>query len=116
VVGGNATSAHAILKLAGAENVAANVAGFRPLATEAIVELAPEAIVAMRRGGGNDAHAIDQLFALKGIESTPAGAARRLILMDGLYLLGFGPRAPAAARDLMQQLYPGLAGKPAGGG
>ena len=30
--------------------------------------------------------------------------------MDGLYLLGFGPRAPAAARDLMSKLYPELAG------
>ena len=30
--------------------------------------------------------------------------------MDGLYLLGFGPRAPAAARELMANLYPDLAG------
>jgi iron complex transport system substrate-binding protein len=29
-------------------------------------------------------------------------------MMDGLYLLGFGPRAPAAARELMQTLYPEL--------
>jgi iron complex transport system substrate-binding protein len=26
--------------------------------------------------------------------------------MDGLYLLGFGPRTPDAARDLMAALYP----------
>ena len=26
--------------------------------------------------------------------------------MDGLYLLGFGPRTPNAARDLMAELYP----------
>jgi iron complex transport system substrate-binding protein len=29
--------------------------------------------------------------------------------MDGLYLLGFGPRSASAARDLMKQLYPSLA-------
>ena len=34
-------------------------------------------------------------------------------MMDGLYLLGFGPRAPAAARELMGQLYPDLGGEPA---
>jgi iron complex transport system substrate-binding protein len=28
--------------------------------------------------------------------------------MDGLYLLGFGPRTAAAARDLAQKLYPDL--------
>jgi len=51
-VGGSNTSAHAILKLAGAENVAQQVNGFRPLPDEAIVELAPEVIVAMRRSSG----------------------------------------------------------------
>jgi iron complex transport system substrate-binding protein len=28
--------------------------------------------------------------------------------MDGLYLLGFGPRTAAAARDLAVSLYPSL--------
>ncbi len=27
--------------------------------------------------------------------------------MDGVYLLGFGPRMPDAARDLAAALYPG---------
>ena len=68
----------------------------------------------MRRSSSTDAHDLDQLFALKGVQSTPAGAAKRIIMMDGLYLLGFGPRAPAAARDLMGNLYPELAGAGAG--
>jgi iron complex transport system substrate-binding protein len=111
VVGGQGTSADAILKLAGAQNVATGVNGFRPVPNEAIVELAPEAIVAMPPTGGTDAHNVaEQIFSLKGIESTPAGANRRLVVMDGLYLLGFGPRAPAAARELMLKLYPDLAG------
>jgi len=62
------------------------------------------------------AHDIEQLFSVKGIESTPAGANRRLVVMDGLYLLGFGPRAPAAARDLLGKLYPDLADAGAGAG
>jgi iron complex transport system substrate-binding protein len=107
-VGGQDTSADAILKLAGAENAAAAVNGFRPLPDEAIVEMAPDVIIAMRRSSGNDAHDLSQLFALKGVQSTPAGASRRIVMMDGLYLLGFGPRAPAAARELMQTLYPEL--------
>jgi iron complex transport system substrate-binding protein len=110
-VGGQGTSADAILRLAGAENAAATVTGFRPLPNEALVELAPEVIVAMRRSGSNDAHDVEQqIFALKGLELTPAGANKRLVVMDGLYLLGFGPRAPSAARELMGQLYPDLAG------
>ncbi|HEU4378078.1 MAG TPA: ABC transporter substrate-binding protein [Hyphomicrobiaceae bacterium] len=113
-VGGQGTSAHAILELAGATNTAAAVAGFKPLTDEAIIELAPEVIITMRRSSGNDGHDTNQLLTMKGVQSTPAGAANRLVVMDGLYLLSFGPRAPRAALDLMRQIYPELGGEPAG--
>ena len=115
MVGGQNTSADAILELAGAENVATAVNGFRPLPDEAIVELAPDVIVAMRRSSGSDAHDIDAAASRsRASQSTPAGANKRIVTMDGLYLLGFGPRAPAAARELMGQFYPDLAGGDAG--
>jgi iron complex transport system substrate-binding protein len=110
MIGGRDTSAHAILELAGAHNVAAGVSGFRPVGDEAILELAPEVIVGMRRVSDAAAHDLSQLFAMKGVQATPAGAARRLIVMDGSYLLAFGPRAPDAARDLMRAVYPELHG------
>jgi iron complex transport system substrate-binding protein len=111
MVGGQNTSADAILKLAGAINVAAAVTGFRPVPDEAVVEMAPDVIVSMRRSSSQDAHDLSQLLMLKGVQSTPAGAAKRIVTMDGLYLLGFGPRAPAAARDLMATFYPDIAAK-----
>ncbi len=111
LVGGQNTSADAILKLAGAKNVADNVTGFRPLPDEAIVALAPDVIVAMRRSSDKDGHDLSQLSSLKGVQSTPASIAKRIILVDGLYTLGFGPRAPAAARDLMARIYPDVIGK-----
>ena len=106
MVGGQNTSADAILKLAGAKNVADDVTGFRPLPDEAIVALAPDVIVAMRRSSDKDGHDLSQLSGMKGVQSTPAGVAKRIIMVDGLYTLGFGPRAPAAARDLMAKFYP----------
>ena len=111
MVGGQNTSADAILKLAGAKNVADDVTGFRPLPDEAILALAPDVIVAMRRSSDKDGHDLSQLSGLKGVQSTPAGAAKRIIVVDGLYTLGFGPRAPAAARDLMAKFYPDVIGK-----
>lgn len=110
MVGGQHTSADAILKLAGAKNVADDVTGFRPLPDEAIVALAPDVIVAMRRSSDKDGHDLSQLSSLKGVQSTPAGMAKRIIVVDGLYTLGFGPRAPAAARDLMAKFYPDVIG------
>jgi iron complex transport system substrate-binding protein len=111
MVGGKNTSADAILTLAGAKNVANDVNGFRPLPDEAIVALAPDVIVVMRRSSDKDGHDLSQLSALKGVQSTPAGSAKRIIVVDGLYTLGFGPRAPAAARDLMARFYPDVIGK-----
>lgn len=111
MVGGQNTSADAILKLAGAKNVVDDVTGFRPLPDEAIVALAPDVIVAMRRSSDKDGHDLSQLSGLKGVQSTPAGIAKRIIMVDGLYTLGFGPRAPAAARDLMAKFYPDVIGK-----
>jgi iron complex transport system substrate-binding protein len=108
MVGGKSTSAEAVLELAGARNVAAGISGFRPVGDEAVFEMAPEVIVGMRRTGDNDTHDLSQLLDLKGVQATPAGAAKRIVFMDGAYLLQFGPRVPEAARDLMRALYPEL--------
>jgi len=47
----------------------------------------------------------DQVFGIPSLSATPAAKTRSLIAMDGLYLLGFGPRTPDAAGDLMTALY-----------
>jgi iron complex transport system substrate-binding protein len=106
-VGGATTSADAIMRLAGAENAAASVNGYKPLVEEAAMELAPDAIVTMRHA--RSMARAEQILAIKGLQSSPAGQHNRIIEMDGLYLLGFGPRSASAARDLMKQLYPSLA-------
>jgi iron complex transport system substrate-binding protein len=112
IVGGRGTQADAIFRLAGAENAAAQIDGYKPLADEAAIELAPDVIVAMSSPiPGNDAR---KMLELPVFRSTPAAINNRLVEMDGNYLLNFGPRAAQAARDLMQALYPAL-GKSAQG-
>jgi iron complex transport system substrate-binding protein len=49
---------------------------------------------------------IDGLLAQPGLAATPAGKARRVIAMDDLFLLGFGPRTADAALALLDQLHP----------
>lgn len=105
MVGGSHSSADAILKLAGAENAATAVNGYKPLSDEALVEIRPDAIVSMSRAGNHDT---SQIASIKGLSASPAVKNKRIIQMDGLYLLGFGPRAAAAALDLMRRLYPQL--------
>ena len=111
-VAGGHTSADAVIKLAGAENAAGGIEGYKPLVEEAATELAPDAIVTMRHSSST--FTSDQMLSVKGLQASPAGQNKRVIEMDGLYLLSFGPRSAHAARDLMAALYPGLTERRAG--
>jgi iron complex transport system substrate-binding protein len=54
---------------------------------------------------GLDAVGGDQaLWRNPGLQLTPAARNRRLVAFDSLYLLGFGPRLPQAARELALRL------------
>lgn len=103
MVGGTGTSADAIIRLAGAENAVTGLEGYKPLSPEAAIEAAPDVILTMNRSveasGGEEA-----LLALPDIALTPAGQNQALISMEGLFLLGFGPRTPEAARTLATAL------------
>ncbi|WP_342361445.1 heme/hemin ABC transporter substrate-binding protein [Terrarubrum flagellatum] len=100
---GRNTSADAIMKLAGATNVFNAFDGYKPVTDEAITAAAPDFILAMDRAG--QTFSADQIFALPSFATTPAAKTKSFAAMDGLYLLGFGPRTPDAARDLMQAIY-----------
>jgi iron complex transport system substrate-binding protein len=102
IVGGGDTSADMMLRLAGASNAASSLKGFKPISDESILAMNPEAIVLMGRSSAGSLK--DEVLAVPGIAATRAGRDRRVIEMDGLYLLGFGPRAAAAATDLMKAL------------
>ena len=46
-------------------------------------------------------------LAIPALAQTPAGRNGALVMMDGLKLLGFGPRTGAAAVELHALIYPG---------
>jgi len=100
--GGN-TAAAGILALAGLENAVTGFEGYRLLTDEAVAAAAPDAIVMMNRDGD---HALSdaQILAHPALGITPAARAMRVVRMDGLFLLGFGPRTPDAALALMEAL------------
>lgn len=106
MVAGQGTSAEGILGLAGAENAARGFYGFKVVTDEAVVSAAPDVVLMMRRGQ----HSIDaaELFSHPAFRGTPAAKENRLVVMDGQYLLGFGPRTPNAARDLAVRLHPSI--------
>lgn len=108
---GRNSQADGIITLAGGENVVADIEGYKPVSDEAIIKAAPDVIL-MMSGTGNHVTSDEAVLALPAIAETPAGKAKRLVRMDGMYLLGFGPRTADAIASLHNALY---AARPGGG-
>ncbi len=104
MVAGQDTGADTMIGLAGGVNAVQGYDGYKPLTSEAAVAAAPDVILLMDSGlesvGGRDG-----LGQLPGLNLTPAGRQGRVLSMDGLFLLGFGPRLGQAALALNQALY-----------
>lgn len=101
---GTGSAADGIIAMAGGVNAIDEFPGYKQLSDEAVITAKPDVILMMDRGGNHSAADAD-LFANPAIAPTPAGQARRLVRMDGAYLLGFGPRTASAVRDLSSALY-----------
>lgn len=101
---GSDTAADGIIKLAGAVNAVEGFEGYKQLTDEALLIARPDVVLMMDRAGS---HAVknEELFAHPALASTPAAASKRLIKMDGAYLLGFGPRTADAVHELAKSLY-----------
>jgi iron complex transport system substrate-binding protein len=103
---GHNTAADAMINMAGGINPMAAVEGYKPASDEALIAAAPEVVVMMNSQQG--APKPEVVFDSPSLRATPAAQNKALVAMDGLYLLGFGPRTADAARDLAHALYPTL--------
>lgn len=103
MVAGGGTAADAMIAYAGGVNAVQGMQGYKPLTAEAALAAAPEVILITQQGL-DEAGGLDRLLARPGLALTPAGRGRRVIAMDALYLLGFGPRLPGAVLDLAARL------------
>lgn len=101
---GRGTSADGLLDMAVARNVFADFEGWKPVSAEALAHAAPDFIVATRRGV-DLAGGVERLSAHHAVRATPAGRLpQRVIVVDGMETLGFGPRTLHAALRLAQRL------------
>mgnify|MGYP001809789172 CR=1 FL=1 len=103
-IAGRDTGADAMIRLAGGANAFADTTGYKPLAPEAAIAAAPELILCTDQGL-QAAGGVDGLLRAPGLAATPAGRARRVVAMDALLLLGFGPRLPQAVTQLAGLLH-----------
>lgn len=101
MVGGQGSSAEAMLHYVGARNAVEGFHGFKPLTPEAVIAAQPEIVLFTEQGlavvGG-----IEGALRLPGLAQTPAGQHRRIVALEAMFMLGFGPRLPQAVAALDQ--------------
>lgn len=105
MAGGEGSSAESIIALAGGANAGTGFQGYKQITDEAVIAAAPDVILMMDREG-DLAIANADVLAHPALSQTPAAKSGAIVRMDGLLLLGFGPRTPQAATDLHALLYP----------
>jgi iron complex transport system substrate-binding protein len=99
MVAGTDTSAQAMLDYVGASNAITGFSGYKPLTPEAVIAAQPD-VVLLTDQGLAAAGGVDGILRLPGLAQTPAGLNRRVISLEAMFLLGFGPRLPAAVSAL----------------
>ena len=99
MVGGEKTSAAAMIAYAGARNAISGFSGFKPLTPEAVIAANPDVLLLTDQGvkavGG-----IGGVLRFPVISQTRAGKEQKVVSLEAMYLLGFGPRMPLAAAEL----------------
>ncbi|WP_299505690.1 ABC transporter substrate-binding protein [uncultured Roseobacter sp.] len=100
---GTDTAADAIIRLAGGDNAISTFEGYKSVTAEAIATAAPDVILMMDRAGDH-ASSDAELFEMPALRTTPAAQDKAVVRMDGLLLLGFGPRTAQAVRTLHSAL------------
>jgi iron complex transport system substrate-binding protein len=103
MVAGRDTAADGIIRMAGAENAMPDLTGYKPVGDEAVIAAKPDVVLMMDRPG--QPVATEAVLSRPAFAMTPAGDRKALVVMNGQYLLGFGPRTALAARDLAARLF-----------
>ena len=91
VVAGLNTSGHGFLKSLGLINVMKDIEGWKPVGKEEIILSNPDHIIITERAYKGFSSR-KKFFNETGINLTDAGRNNKLIIEDGMALLGFGPR------------------------
>jgi len=99
MVSGQGTAVDQMIRLSGNTNAVQGFTDYKPLTSEALLAANPDYLL-LFDSGLESVGGVDGLLKLPGIAFTKAGKNRNVIAMDGLYLMGFGPRIGAALGEL----------------
>ena len=103
LIGGMDTSANGFIEMIGAKNVLSTFEGWKPVSTESILMAEPDVILISNRGlsAFGDVESLRQHPALA---LTPAAKNNNIIAMDGMAMIGFGPRTIFSALNIANDI------------
>lgn len=104
---GTNSSADSIINLAGGINVFGGFSGYKQVSDEAVTQANPDVILMMAPHAQRSDHSPDddKLFAMPALQTTNAAINKQIVRMNGLLMLGFGPRTAQAITELNTALY-----------
>ncbi|WP_112813943.1 ABC transporter substrate-binding protein [Brucella pseudogrignonensis] len=100
---GSDTAADAFIRYAGGINPLSVYSGYKPVSEEWLVKAEPDVVLMLSDGNGGPSR--EEVFSHKALQQTPAAKSQSLVVLDGPYMLGFGPRTAEAIRKLAAALY-----------
>jgi len=97
---GKDTAADAMMAAAGLRNVFAFADGYKPISAEVLAATPPSIVITGKR-------TVQAVGGMEQLRANPAlaavvGKTRHLVVFDDMYLLGLGPRAATAVRELSE--------------
>ena len=103
-VGGRGTSADGFIKMTGGVNVMNSFEGWKPVSTESIIEASPDFIIISNRGLSSF-KTVEKLGQHPTLVFTPASKNKNIIALDGMAMLGFGPRTISSAKEVASKYF-----------
>ena len=104
VVAGLGTAGDGFIKMTGASNVITEFEGWKPVSPESLILSNPDYILITSRGM-RSFKSIDELVKQPALSLTNAAKNRNVIDINGMAMLGFGPRGIMTALKVARRIY-----------
>ena len=91
IVAGANTSGDAFIRMTKNINIFSNIDGWKPVGIEGILSMDPDYIIVTKRAFSPFKN-LESFLVQTGLRSTSAGKYGRVLVEDGMAMLGFGPR------------------------
>ena len=102
-IAGLNTSGNGFIEMTGGINIMNSFDGWKPVSAESILVANPDLIIITNRGLANFG-TLDELAKHPSLSFTNAALNNNLMAIDGMSLLGFGPRTIDVANNVAKKL------------